>query len=303
MYSNSNSVYVSIENCTNMGTVNGSGNRKYGYTYDGNIEKIFDVIRTGGIVGYAVKVKVNQVKNTGTIECLSSVDSPIVLGGTVGELRNGDITNSYNNGEVKGNKVLGIGGILGSGIYNININNCYNTKPITGGKNVGGIAGAATQANIRYCYNTQKITANAERGGGIVGLQCSFNDADYTNNAIWYCYNVGNVTGNITGTMAGQIKYFSADYVYGVNGTSSDLLGAYSNYKKDGTHYGLLDKGELISIILSNYGSNFKEDTSNINNGYPILSWQSLEQWINELSKAGEYPANIYEYNIIISSS
>lgn len=274
MYSDSNSVYVRLENCINTGTVNGSGSAKSNYTYEGNVEEEFNSLRTGGIVGFAEKTKISNVKNTGTIECLSNVDGIIGLGGIVGELRDGDITNSYNNGEVKGNKVLGIGGILGSGTYNININSCYNAKSIIGGNNVGGIAGIAVQANICYCYNTQTITVS-ETGGGIVGFQVPFNNAEYTNNSIYYCYNTGNVTGgSFLGTIAGMVKYYGADYVYGLTGTTSDLAGFYTSYKGDGSHYGLLNKGELISMILSNYGSNFKADTSNINNGYPILSWQ-----------------------------
>lgn len=276
MYSDSSSEYATIENCTNTAVVKGNGTAKSNYTYDGTIEKQFNTTRTGGIAGYAEKTKISNGKNKGTIECLSSADSMIGLGGIVGELRNGDITNSCNNGEVKGNKTLGIGGILGSGTYNININNSCNIKPITGGSNVGGIAGAAVQANIYYCYNTQPITISGERGGGIIGLQCPFNNADYTNNSMWYCYNVGNVTGGtVTGSASGSIKYFTSDYVYGLTGTSSAVAGAGSNYKHEGTmHNQLLNKQDLISSVLSNYGSNFKADTSNINNGYPILSWQ-----------------------------
>ena len=274
MFSDSNSVYVSVENCTNTGVVNGSGSRSYRYTYDGTIEKQFNSIQTGGIVGYAEKTKINNVKNTGKIECLSSASNIIGLGGTIGELRNGDITNSYNNGEVSGNNVSGIGGILGSGSYNININKCYNAKPITGGSNVGGVAGTVIQANISYCYNTQAITTSDGTGGGIVGCQFPFNNADYTNNSMWYCYNIGNVTGSNTGSASGNIKYYSSDYVYGLTGTSATLAGASTSYKGDGSHNGFLSKQDLISRVLSNYGSNFKADTSNKNNGYPILSWQ-----------------------------
>lgn len=277
MFSDSNSVYVTIENCTNSAYVSGNGSRKFYYTYDGTIEKELNTTQTGGIVGYAEKVKINNVRNTGTIECLSSVNDIIGLGGTVGELRNGDITNSYNNGEVKGRTVAGIGGILGSGTYNLNINNCYNTKTITGKSNVGGIAGTVIQANITYCYNTQTITISGQTGGGIVGVQWPFNNADYTNNSMWYCYNVGTVTGGtVTGSASGSIKYFTSNYVYGLTGTNSAIAGASENYKWDGgtIHNKFLSKEDLINSVLSNMGSNFKADSSNINNGYPILSWQ-----------------------------
>ena len=274
MYSDSNSVYVMIENCTNTATVNGTGSRKTAYTYEGIIEKELNATRTGGIVGYAEKTKINYVTNTGKIECLNTTYPIGGLGGIIGELRNGDITNSYNDGEVKGVSVLGSGGILGAGNYQLNINNCYNKKPITGRENVGGIAGGAVQANISYCYNTQTITTSSKKGGGIVGWQAPFNSADYTDNSMWYCYNIGSVTGDVTGTILGSINYYSLDYTYGLIGTSPNMVGTYQNYKGDGSHYGLLNKQGLISIILSTYGSNFKADTSNINDGYPILSWQ-----------------------------
>ncbi len=109
--------------------------------------------------------------------------------------------------------------------------------------------------------------------GGIVGFQCPFEASDYTNNSIFYCYNVGNVTGSSNfGSVAGHSTFYNADYIYGLTGTSTKVVGY--EYQGKVSKSGLLGKSDLISMILTNYGSNFEADESNINGGYPILRWQ-----------------------------
>ena len=184
-------------------------------------------------------------------------------------------TNSYNTGIVNGETTVNTGGILGTSHYDINVSKCYNVSSISGNFNVGGIVGGGSRTNINSCYNTNTISGNYNVGG-IIGWLAPFNDKDNTNNLIWYCYNIGNIVGQESiGTIGGYIKYYGADYIYGLIGTSLNLHGIYQNYKGDGSHWGLLTKNELTSIVLENYGNNFKADTLNKNNGYPILNWQN----------------------------
>lgn len=163
---------------------------------------------------------------------------------------------------------------MGGGFYNINVKKCYNNNEISGFNYIGGIIGGAMRININSCYNTKKVSGNKSIGG-IIGLQGQFDTQEYTDNSIWYCYNTGNITGNeIVGSIAGHLHWYSSDYTHSLNGTTSKNVGIYENYKGDGSHFGLLSKTDLVSMILTNYGSNFKEDTASKNDGYPILSWQ-----------------------------
>ena len=58
-----------------------------------------------------------------------------------------------------------------------------------------------------------------------------------------------------------------------------------SLYLEDGdniqnaTKQGMLNKSTLTSTVLANFGSNFKSDyeEESVNDGFPILSWQSKE--------------------------
>lgn len=48
---------------------------------------------------------------------------------------------------------------------------------------------------------------------------------------------------------------------------------------QNATKQGMLNKSTLTSTVLANFGSNFKSDyeEESVNDGFPILSWQSKE--------------------------
>ena len=266
MLSSTHLNFSTLENCSNTATIVSSGQGETrGYNHDGLIGEKWQTIGTGG--------KINNTKNSGEIKYINNYEV-ISLGGVVGELQNGYIENTYNIGLVNSDTTVNVGGIVGTSHYDININKCYNSNNITGYYNVGGIVGGGSRTNINSCYNT-KIISGSKNVGGIIGWLTTFNDKDNTNNLIWYCYNIGNINGqeNI-GTIGGYVKYYGADNIYGLLGTAQKLYGIYQNYKEDGSHWGILSKNELTSVILTNYGNNFIADTLNKNDGYPILSWQ-----------------------------
>ena len=141
-------------------------------------------------------------------------------------------------------------------IYNLNINATEKSKGlfglIKGGtvKNlgidsgnissnsaVGGIVGYAyNNAQIINCYNKANIISNDRYAGGIVG----------------YANNMGDIKNN----------YFLQNTVNDGNGL--DIEGVETKNEEE------------LKKIYTVLGNDFKEDTNNINNGYPILQWQKV---------------------------
>ena len=66
------------------------------------------------------------------------------------------------------------------------INTGIESGSISGGMNVGGIAGVAEDSTIRACYNRASVTARTENAGGIIG-----NNAG---SVVTGCYNTGAIT-------------------------------------------------------------------------------------------------------------
>ena len=168
-------------------------------------------------------------------------------GGIVGNFgNNSDIFRCHNSGTITGTRF--VGGIIGSGSTNANISEVYNDGEITGStaendNGTGGIAGRIyNNVNINNSYNKGNVSSEGSNSkvGGIVGY---LNQGSIIN-----CYNIGEITGNTNGPIFGNS--------IGENNTISNCfsLGDSFNYE--------------------NLGNAFKEDTNNINNGYPIFTWQ-----------------------------
>lgn len=161
-------------------------------------------------------------------------------------------------------------------MYKVNLTNCYNEKEVKGNSKVGGIIGYSSQVNIRNCYNTKDITG-VEQIGGIAGELQAFDQNSYENNYLYYCYNIGNITGTTSvGSISGNFEYYDTDYVYYLKGTASEYSGRTTEYKA-GENIAMLEKIELIITIKSKFNENFKEDyigENSVNEGYPILNWQ-----------------------------
>lgn len=81
------------------------------------------------------------------------------------------------------------------------------------------------------------------------------------------CYNIGNITGSSGGGIVGVItdgkienSYYLENKVNGENGI--EYIGTE------------VKTSEEIEEIYTTLGNSFKEDVDNINNGYPIFTWQ-----------------------------
>ena len=103
---------------------------------------------------------------------------------------------------------------------------------------MGGITTNTKGKDMSNCYNIGKITfegGNIVRIGAILGT--------------------GGESGNIT-----NCSYLAGTAEKGM-GTGTDVTSRIDNIE---------DMPNILSIL----GSEFKEDTGNINKGYPILNWQ-----------------------------
>ena len=221
---------------------------------------------TGGIVGYAhFDNTIENCFNLGNIK--STADNNVNVGGIVG-CAGWDciIKNCYNKGNCEG--VDQIGGIIGTS--GGTIENCYNTGNIKSGDDVGGIAAIGNSTEIKNCYNLGNLEGYSI--GGITSV---------SNYIISNCYNSGRFSLLNRGTSAGIVrssgnisKLENNYYLTGTDTLGVKYNGSFEVTKdKVGSYEATDTMPSVISVV--NGDNAFKEDTKNVNNGYPILSWQT----------------------------
>lgn len=136
------------------------------------------------------------------------------VGGIVGNLRIGTISNSINTGSITSSNscCAGIAGLIGQSNDSNNnaiINDCVNEGNISGKGQVGGIAGGIyPQLSCNNCSNYGNITTTANSGaGGIAGY---INSADSSSTySFTNCYSSGTVT-TTAGWVGGVFGYASS---------------------------------------------------------------------------------------------
>ncbi len=207
----------------------------------------------GGVVGYYTDGTITNCSNRNSLKASSCWD----IGGVVGELK-GNIEGCYNSGRLQG--LYNVGGIVGLlSSDNSTISNCYNSNLVSASINgyvttskptAGGIVGStnnATNCTIKYCYSRETITSSiADYNGGIMGFS-------YENNSVINCY-------YLDGTASGIM---SSAYDYDISITSSGSVNADT----------LKNTATLDALNAGDTGA-WSADSSAINNGYPVLSWQ-----------------------------
>ena len=232
--------------------------------------------RVGGIVGYLYGFKGN-ISNCVNYSNINSNNSG---GGIIGLIAGQHtILNCKNHGNI-----IGSGGIVGSSngtdweqfknVFNTIIN-CGNYGSVTrSGDYCGGIIGFL-KGDILNCCNKAKIQGSHDCVGGIVGSMTG----GYT---IENCYNISNVScqnmfaGGILGT-GDRKRAVTIKNCYSIG----DVIGR--NYVGD--IMGNPDFYEIKNNIINNYtkdktftakdlGKAFKDDSKNINKGYPVLLWE-----------------------------
>lgn len=237
-YMNNN---TTITSCTNRLNI-------YGKDYVGGI---------AGIVFYG-----STIRNCSNISL--NVVGERYVGGIVG-YSGAQIENSYNHdkanlkGMVSGKNY--VGGIAGLNYLAGNITDSYNMGEIIATEdNLGGIVGL-NNASISNCYNSGVINASECEGIKVAGI-CGQNLSESFINT---SYNIGDIK-----TKKAAEGIVGADF-----GTTSNCFYLDTSLKVETENSGnSKNEAELKSLILEQLSDNYKEDSENKNNGYPILLWQ-----------------------------
>ncbi len=207
----------------------------------------------------------------------------INVSGIVGQ-NHKNISNSYNKASITGSTNGGytyISGVSAGNKSDAVINSCYNMGNILMSGNIdqdkyalcGGITGGQEGGKITNCYNGGEIKADSEsdayRVGGLIG-NC--------NGIVENSYNYGKVNAKYeinTGAIAGSINNDNTaaklDNCYCLGEVINNGNGNDININKYGV---IIKKSDELKALNGILGEKFKKDKANINNGYPILSWQ-----------------------------
>jgi len=186
------------------------------------------------------KININAVQNSS-----ASNGRHLYVGGIVANANNMYIENCYNSGNLTGEQMngtrnIGVGGITGIGSP---LSRCYNLgkiegKKVSGNPSVGGISGGVSK-NVEYCCNVGEVIYEGTSA-----------------------YTVGTLLGYTEGTLSNSYAL-----------TNAQLNGIGKNWSSTPEPTKVNTVAEMPTI-LEIVGNGFKADTNNINNGYPILSWQ-----------------------------
>lgn len=145
-----NKAAISVQNCTNSGTVRGGNSG------------------TAGIVGYAnLGVTISDCSNFGNIGDASCRYSGGIVGYATGDNATGSITKCSNSGIIVAHEECG--GIVGIITGSQNVSDCTNTQSVngTGTAFSGGIVGGFAGGTIKDCTNTASV--HGKFAGGVVG--------------------------------------------------------------------------------------------------------------------------------------
>lgn len=283
----------------------------FGYSM-GNIKNLG--IETGSITGGNKNAYIGAligINDGGTIEnCYNKININVKAyeaGGICGNHANGTIKQCYNSGNITVTETITFGGAFGiSGSVPLKNNTtrivelCYNTGNITmssGEHNtrVAGIGEASafstnSVAIIRNCYNKGVITNNYlgseyesdSVSAGIAG------QVENANSSVYNCYNIGNLIINANNEQNIELRRGGiAGCRVNINSSVNNCYYLETTANKEygpSTGIGSIDRVEeskgnpinsqQLKNLATTLGTSFKEDSNNINNGYPILIWQ-----------------------------
>lgn len=144
-----------------------------------------------------------------------------------------------------------------------NVINSYNLSPILVSKNNGGGIVGLNNATISSCYNVGDIINDNESEEIKIGGICGQNLSE---SYIYSSYNIGKINSN--------------GYIGGIVGANYGEI--TNSYYKDNTLNFKLENDstskteeQMKTEIINTLGGDYNTDTNNINNGYPILVWQT----------------------------
>ena len=267
--------------------------------------------RTGGVVGNATYRAEKDSDSGSTIitnTVISNCENKANItggGGTGGVcykvISSSIVKNCINSGNITSQNSMA-GGIVSDGAGGI-IENCVNVGTISGATGAGGIASdfqynrttsgdnqGSWPGIMRNCYNAGSVTGRCDKSastyyiGGITAKNAGAASGTTVLNVIDKCYNIGSVTAGEApassrmdiGGIAGYHSDITASNLYYLDSTAGKGLG--EAYSTDKTAAVAKTEEELKSAdILAALGDGFKKDLGKINNGYPVLAWQTSE--------------------------
>ena len=231
----------------------------------------------GGIVGY-----LNNNSNISSSENQSIVEGENYVGGLAGISFFGtEITDSSSkNCNIKGKDY--VGGLVG---YSQSaIDRCFNKSSVSGNNYVGGISGINyVMGNISLSYNNGSVVSEDDFAGGISGVNnativSTYNTGDITSKSTEKEVSVGGICGQNLSESAVNNSYNIGNisgkgYLGGIIGANFGMMSNcyYLNSSINIKSENAKTEEEMKSLNLD---EDFKQDSSNINKGYPILIWQ-----------------------------
>ena len=252
---------------TPIGHPTGTINYFTGY-YDGEghtITGLFISQSSGNAIGLFGDANGAVIKNLG----LDSVNitGGYHTGGLAGSSTLSTIDDCYIAGVVDGNGD-NVGGLVGD-IHGGVLSNSHSTATVSGGNNVGGLAGTnyssetgtggnyGTASSVTNCYATGNVTGTGNYVGGLTGVNQYYTQMEK-------CYSSGNVSGaeNVGGLVGENI---------GVNsGLTSTIDSSYSTGSVIGTLAvgGLTGQNEQAAVITNSHSSGNVKCTGNYSGGF-----------------------------------
>lgn len=278
------------------------GNDKNSYkgTFDGQNHRVTGMVIRGekneqGFFGNIDgKGTVKNLKISGDINVTG--DS-LSTGGIAGYLEGKIIYCEYS-GSVSGG--MYVGGITGQTGLNAKVTECRNTASVAGTQSIGGITGAVSYGTISKCINTGSVGTEdkSQQAGGIVGLMSNYAVVEgcYNTGTVigkknlgglageatvcavpQGCYNIGSVASGInTGGSVGS--YTGSAYISQTTGSFylAESQAAATDKTATGASSATMKKAAFVTKLNQQIGTEFfAEDTEKLNDGYPILKWQT----------------------------
>lgn len=213
----------------------------------------------GGIVGLSYAYTKN-CSVTGKIKGLNYV------GGIAG-IQYYSVNNSFSYCQITGTNV--IGGIVGIKYWG-EISNSYSSSDLFGNSQIGGLAGDANSAVMKNSYARGKINGNTSLKGLLSG---NLSASTVVTNSFW--------NKDISGIDAS---------IGGGTGLSANEMLLKNTYTSKGW--------DFVDETTNGTENIWKMDTMNINDGYPIFSYQnaSLSTDDKSIIKNVFYPNPVQEY-------
>lgn len=275
-----------ISGCVNNGRVNDS--QRTTDTGSG----VAGVIRMGGIVGASFYAYIIECENNGEVSTPS-----FEVGGVLGYAAVTDISRCYNNGKVQGgSRVGGIFGNFGGSNTTVTVSDCFNQGAISATKTNGGYDGAVaggiagrydavskTNSTFIRCINIGTVTGN--NAGGLAGWAKDLNSNNLNNYLLMdSCYNAGTVNGkNYAGGIFGVITSSTA-HKTGV----MKVMNVYNSGQVNLTGSG--QKGSFAALIYNN--ANAKPEL-NVSNFYAYYSSDTPYSIVNQNGNGSLYQFNL----------